>query len=592
MLIALVAATARQDTLSEAKVAVAAAADQLEPCGVPRASSACPVRVAIALDGSLQSKACLLHSLGGKAASPAAWGLAAHHFPEHAGIAAHSRSLLRGQPCTPSPAFWDVLGPLPIGKNEVDADPLASLPEGSAFAHWVAHHNSSSKSRASLVASELVGGGAVGWRRERTQPDGVLGIGWPEMPWNQLVQALGQRAPLEVQAWAMGALYVSEPGAYLLDCRGVHRAMLYSAVAPDAPPRLLAADVYHGSQVGAFGGISLDAGAYVLALRVRTVVQARVQCKLSRATAEWDVQPPKVLPDLIVSKRGGEPRLCGGLVALAVKSLGAHWLHDVSVKEGSVRDAGARGGGELLPSVAMADGVGIERSVAPGQTRLLPLQLTLPSAGGRKLRCPLTFRFTLTARAAAAGPAGADVLLEKEVWLRNMECRTPQQSVVCTFRDVDGAVTPAGVIAPLRASETCDASAGCPVLLSLHGTSIKVRDAADAYKHKPSIADSDYTFGVEGFWLVAPSRHGAHNWEQIGRLSATRAVDALAAMPRGALALPVAMDATRVLFAGHSMGGHGAWIAAVQQSQRAIAIMSGSGWLCKETCKAMLSNPG
>ena len=56
-------------------------------------------------------------------------------------------------------------------------------------------------------------------------------------------------------------------------------------------------------------------------------------------------------------------------------------------------------------------------------------------------------------------------------------------------------------------------------------------------------------------------------------------------MPRGALALPVAMDATRVLFAGHSMGGHGAWMAAVQQSQRALGVMSGSGWLCKETCE-------
>ena len=27
---------------------------------------------------------------------------------------------------------------------------------------------------------------------------------------------------------------------------------------------------------------------------------------------------------------------------------------------------------------------------------------------------------------------------------------------------------------------------GCPVLLTLHGTSIPVRDSADAYKHKPA----------------------------------------------------------------------------------------------------------
>ena len=96
VLLALVTAV-KQDTLSTAKLAIAAAAYQLEPCAL-RASSTCPVRVAIALDGSSQqSKACLLQSLGGKGASAAAWCLAAHHFPGHAGIAQHTRSLLRGQ---------------------------------------------------------------------------------------------------------------------------------------------------------------------------------------------------------------------------------------------------------------------------------------------------------------------------------------------------------------------------------------------------------------------------------------------------------------------------------------------------------------
>ncbi len=29
-------------------------------------------------------------------------------------------------------------------------------------------------------------------------------------------------------------------------------------------------------------------------------------------------------------------------------------------------------------------------------------------------------------------------------------------------------------------------------------------------------SDADYTFGVLGMWLVAPDRHGAHNWEYTG----------------------------------------------------------------------------
>jgi len=35
-------------------------------------------------------------------------------------------------------------------------------------------------------------------------------------------------------------------------------------------------------------------------------------------------------------------------------------------------------------------------------------------------------------------------------------------------------------------------------------------------------------FGVRGLWVVAPTRHGAHNWEEGGRISAVHAIEALA----------------------------------------------------------------
>ena len=100
-----------------------------------------------------------MHHLGRSTSSSiAAWGMASSLFPENEVLATHTKAILRG-PCTPSPSTWDVLGPLPIGKNEVDGDPLAALPTGSAFAHWLTHHNSTGRS--GLVGSELVGGGMV-----------------------------------------------------------------------------------------------------------------------------------------------------------------------------------------------------------------------------------------------------------------------------------------------------------------------------------------------------------------------------------------------------------------------------------------------
>jgi len=232
-------------------------------------------------------------------------------------------------------------------------------------------------------------------------------------------------------------------------------------------------------------------------------------------------------------------------------------------------------------AVEMVGESSIDWQIAPGQSRLLPLRLSLAARLPPSPRCPLLLRLTLTARAVDAS-TNESTDLSHEVSLP-IQCRAPHQSVVCTFVDVDGAITPAAVLAPPREGRACDGSFGCPVLLTLHGTSITPRDSADAYKRKPRASDDEYTFGVEGYWLVAPSRHGAHNWEQIGRLSATRAVDALAALPLESLPLPVRMDAQRVVFSGHSMGGHGAWAAAVQLAHRALGVASVSGWLRKET---------
>ena len=37
-----------------------------------------------------------------------------------------------------------------------------------------------------------------------------------------------------------------------------------------------------------------------------------------------------------------------------------------------------------------------------------------------------------------------------------------------------------------------------------------------AYMHLLTCSGEDILFGVEGMWVVAPTRHGAHNWEGVG----------------------------------------------------------------------------
>jgi S-formylglutathione hydrolase FrmB len=57
--------------------------------------------------------------------------------------------------------------------------------------------------------------------------------------------------------------------------------------------------------------------------------------------------------------------------------------------------------------------------------------------------------------------------------------------------------------------------------------------------------------------------------------SAANAASAAASQHPGA-------DVGRMLFAGHSMGGHGAWELASHMPDRALGVVSVAGWLRKE----------
>ena len=407
-----------------------------------------------------------------------------------------------------------------------------------------------------------------------------------------------------------------------------------SDVQTQSRPRVIDGDIYgsgpHGGGSG-FGVGRLRVGAYVIAMRVRAVVQAAPRCVLSpvRDNAVWSVGKPREVPDVILpssdsaphgsgvrAEMGAQPhRLCGaGLVALPVLNSGARgWLRNVTVRaKDHYVDARV-----VSPGIASTGGVGVLHlqaqdsgvDVAPGQLRLVPVQLTI-LPGAAKVSCPFGTTIELRATAdraradlgpleggSAGGATGADrgdggdggAALTLTARVGGMQCRRPDQSIICTHLDHDGSVGTAALLRP-RTPEGCDPTFGCPAIVTLHGTSRPVRDSADAYKYKPAGDPNaaDFTFGAERYWVVAPTRHGAHNWEQGGHLAALAALDALAHTSRteGVRRLPshVRIDNERVLFCGHSMGGHGAWAAAVHAASRALGVASVSGWTRKETC--------
>lgn len=108
-------------------------------------------------------------------------------------------------------------------------------------------------------------------------------------------------------------------------------------------------------------------------------------------------------------------------------------------------------------------------------------------------------------------------------------------------------------------------SSSYPVLLSMHGSGTSASNHADAHKYMPATR-SDYIFGVQGYIVIAPSRFGAHNWEGIGELSARHAILSLQSIldkNSRTVGLPRLRMEQGGVVSGHSMGGHGAWLSAL-----------------------------
>ena len=82
------------------------------------------------------------------------------------------------------------------------------------------------------------------------------------------------------------------------------------------------------------------------------------------------------------------------------------------------------------------------------------------------------------------------------------------------------------------------------------------QNQADSYKR---MEDGKWVFGIKNMWVLAPTRHGAHNWEGPGELTAMTALRNLAQLTGESPVFAVKAHAEHVVFAGHSMGGHGAW---------------------------------
>eukprot|EP00435_Cladocopium_sp_Y103_P029674 s1809_g7.t1 len=434
-------------------------------------------------------------------------------------------------PCVSAAAVkkWSVLGPFVIGKNELDGEAWRSS-----------------------NASEL---GSARSTKFVAQSGGTVAVSWPEVDWQSLVNGVGGHELLEWQARAVGG-FKTDGSNVGISCQGVTSFTLDDS-------QSFVGDLYWAKLPAHV--VKLKAGSHRISLRLRGKLQTQFACHVEKPTSKSPLllfgDSFAALPDVISltrDQRGRRAQICGDLGLGLANQDPDRWIK------------------ELQPVLISQNFLSLAPEqphiqLAPGQVTRAAVRLeVLPDAGPCQDEVFVDVAFE--------GMVGEERSRSEALRLR-LKCRdATRQSFVFTFQDADGSLQHAAAVLPQGTSEESPCKGACPVLVTLSGTSITARDSADAYKMKFNDKDLEYRFGIEGAWLLAPTRHGAHNWEGPGRRTALAALNALPQLAQR-LALPT-VDASRVVVAGHSMGGHGAWLFAFAHD--VLAVVSSASWLRKD----------
>jgi hypothetical protein len=508
--------------------------------------------------------------------------------PNNRGPPATAATSSNASPRSPAPttsvgievSSWDVIGPFPQSAREQGADTLEAfggirgIPRGGPELY------------PSELASSWAGGtaGRVGWRQFSAEPgdgSGTVNVDFGDMRWAFMAASFGssiQRA----RGWAVGDFEVQEASTYAITCEGVSNYMITSALTPELGPALpLNGDPYRTGWRGT-QPVRLAQGTHALWVPFTTSGStASFSCRVE-AYADSPLIQPLALIERPGAGEGGRPNLFSDIVdgvlatghgSVAVENRGNAPIADFLVLP--VDDA------DFEVTVA-AEEAGLQ--LAKGQQRPLRLvvQQLVPTVacGGENRRRLLKFELQATVfpTTAAGERAGGDEERRRFVSVDitiELACRAfDDEPYVFTFVDKDGSVQYAVLRSPAM---PCPQDAGCPVLFATHGAGVESNPLrnpawAGAFRQQPAA------------WTLLPTNRDAfgYDWQMIGYQNGLAALEALATQLPG---VPAArrprtlVDADRLLYAGHSMGGHGCLEYVTHHGDRALGAAPAAGWI-------------
>lgn len=316
-----------------------------------------------------------------------------------------------------------------------------------------------------------------------------------------------------------------------------------------------------GDQYGrglVFSAVRLEEGNHLFYAHVRAKVAGSFSLRLERAVCAHKGAPPDASGGNgagVVGRRDGPlpldhtsplrvfdppwmPDMVGGKVMGGVVAVPLINVCDTPVNV----TVDVRGEGKTHDAAFEAHLDAGVVTVAPGLATYLPVHVQRTAGDGGRPGldgngCPVTTSYIhLHATHAHPRSPSAPHTHTMSVPLA-LRCREATDSFLFSFVDHDGTPSHAAAVAPIEVQHNWTARSDLddgysqkptfPILLTLHGTSISPQSQADSYKRMPRGSDK-YTFGAAGLWTVAPTRHGAHNWEHTGYHTALRAACALA----------------------------------------------------------------
>lgn len=376
----------------------------------------------------------------------------------HASVCFKQAAKLAGKLAT-SAQNWQFIGPFAIGKAETDGDPLESF----GGIQNVTRMRFSPEYR---VLSELAPNGYISWTTlPPTSSQGYVNIA-PNLAWGDLINSLGSTGITEWQGWALTEIAVNADTTNIAArCVGIHT--VYIGGFP------ITGDVYHRDHYRS--GIQLHSGVHTVYIRARAKGALTFRCSFEVSEVAFEVHAPHFLPDLVAG------HLFSGSIALPVANLHHNrWLRNIRVSlEESSESSSFRVKSETS-----------EFAIAPGQIR--PVRFELQAVSDDFVLLPCSELHLPVKISTSEGSRSLPVVLR---------CRSMTQSFLFTFLDHDGSVQHAAAIAPLK---TCKGELGfCPVVLTLHGTTVPPQNQADSYKR---MINNEFVFGFGSAWVLAPTR--------------------------------------------------------------------------------------